>query len=566
MRRLLLLALATLPLIAQAQTVGTCAMGAATADLSVNNVRARLYNTGGLFWKGASPVYNVPRAPDGAAITPNAIFAAGLWLGGTVGGELRMAAADYGTWEFWPGPLTTAGELPSPTNCAAYDRIYRVTRADIDAYRASGALTADLRDWPAALGAPVIDGDGTPGNYNLAGGDRPEILGTETAWWVMNDVGGAKRTTATRPLGLEVRVAAFALAREGALGNTTFYRYTLVYRGAQPLTQAYVGLWLDVELGNGNDDYVGSDSARGLAYAYNADNTDEGTGGYGTAPPAIGLRFVEGPLVAAPGQTWTDPDGTEHPGRRRLSMGGMTYYTNGTGNSGDPRDGVPTDWYNYLRGHWRNDAPMRACGNGDNTASLNCAVTRFMFSGDPITRQGWSELNLFPASNPGLANAPSDRRLIGTMGPFSMQPGETQTLTAAIVYGRGGNNLNSIAALRTASDVVQTAWRSGAHLDPGVVSAGEGGAVLPAVTLGAPRPNPARGGVGTVRVGLPADASARVEVYDVLGRRVAIAHEGLLSSGWSEVTLETALLPAGVYVVRLVSGREARVQTLVVAR
>lgn len=32
-----------------AQQPGTCTLGNATRDLDVNNVRARLYNTGGLF-------------------------------------------------------------------------------------------------------------------------------------------------------------------------------------------------------------------------------------------------------------------------------------------------------------------------------------------------------------------------------------------------------------------------------------------------------------------------------------------------------------------------------------
>ena len=46
--------------VARAQTPGTCATGTATKDLDINNVRARLYNTGNLFWRGGANVYNVP--------------------------------------------------------------------------------------------------------------------------------------------------------------------------------------------------------------------------------------------------------------------------------------------------------------------------------------------------------------------------------------------------------------------------------------------------------------------------------------------------------------------------
>ena len=395
---------------ATAQTVGTCSLGTATADLSVAGVRARLFNNGGLFWKGAGAVYNVPKAADGAPITPNAIFAAGLWVGGYVGTELRSVAATYNNWELWPGPLAPSGNLPN-ANCGVYDRIYRVTRADVDAYRQTGTATNDLRDWPAALGAPVTDGDGIAGNYNLAGGDRPEILGTETAWWVMNDVGATKRTTSSKPIGLEVQVTAFAMqSADVAISRATLYRYRFVNRNALPLTDAYVGIWTDSDLGNATDDYVGTDSVRNLAYTYNADNNDEGSDGYGVAPPALGLRVLGGPLVAAPGQTWTDPDGATYPDQRRLGLGGTLYFDGNSSNHGTPRSGT-SDYYNYLKGIWKNGAPMRACGNGDDTARPDCPVTRFMYPGNPVTKQGWSEFNIFPGVGSPVVNAPERSQL-----------------------------------------------------------------------------------------------------------------------------------------------------------
>ena len=69
---LCVLALMLTPLVS-AQTPGTCLLGSASADLDVNNVRARLFNNGGLFWKGAGNVYNVPKVLPGKPITPNAI-------------------------------------------------------------------------------------------------------------------------------------------------------------------------------------------------------------------------------------------------------------------------------------------------------------------------------------------------------------------------------------------------------------------------------------------------------------------------------------------------------------
>ena len=45
-------------------------------------------------------------------------------------------------------------------------------------------------------------------------------------------------------------------------------------------------------------------------------------------------------------------------------------------------------------------------------------------------------------------------------------------------------------------------------------------------------------------------AEVRLAVFDVLGRRVAVLHEGRAESGTHRFELEAAQLPAGVYVVR----------------
>ncbi|MEX1055018.1 MAG: hypothetical protein WED81_03250, partial [Rhodothermales bacterium] len=191
-----------------------CATGSALAFLDVNNVRASLYNTGGLFWKGSGNVYTVPKT--GRA---NAIFASGIWLGGMVGDELRMAGTTYGPFEFFPGPLDDNGNPPA--DCSPYDRIFIITKQDLQDFDAGEPHTADIEDWPWELGAPVADGDGDSTNYNLAGGDRPGIIGDQTAWWVMNDAAGVHGTTQSAPVGLEVQVTAFAFRRADALNNTT---------------------------------------------------------------------------------------------------------------------------------------------------------------------------------------------------------------------------------------------------------------------------------------------------------------------------------------------------------
>ena len=200
----------------RAQTPGTCVTGAAYADLDVNEVEARLYNTGALFYGNAgSGRYIVPKATGVWAI-----YVADLWVSGLVDDEIRVAGSRYDDFEFWPGPL--GANATPPADCSLYDRIYAVSREDVQRYLATGEATDDLRDWPVELGAPVLDGDGDPANYDLAGGDQPAVWGDQTAWWIMNDVGNAHRETESAPLGLEVRGLCIARARldlSGRAGN-----------------------------------------------------------------------------------------------------------------------------------------------------------------------------------------------------------------------------------------------------------------------------------------------------------------------------------------------------------
>jgi peptidoglycan/xylan/chitin deacetylase (PgdA/CDA1 family) len=67
-------------------------------------------------------------------------------------------------------------------------------------------------------------------------------------------------------------------------------------------------------------------------------------------------------------------------------------------------------------------------------------------------------------------------------------------------------------------------------------------------------PNPAAGHV-TLSVNHPGAAHARVEVFDVMGRRVLVEHVDL-PAGAAEIRLSTASLSPGVYVYRVQAGEE----------
>ena len=82
----------------------------------------------------------------------------------------------------------------------------------------------------------------------------------------------------------------------------------------------------------------------------------------------------------------------------------------------------------------------------------------------------------------------------------------------------------------------------------------EPGAEAPAGwSLSAAYPNPGQRRL-TLDLTLATPAPARVEAFDATGRRVAVLHDGSLAAGVHPLTLDTARLPSGVYVVRAVAG------------
>jgi glucose/arabinose dehydrogenase len=70
----------------------------------------------------------------------------------------------------------------------------------------------------------------------------------------------------------------------------------------------------------------------------------------------------------------------------------------------------------------------------------------------------------------------------------------------------------------------------------------------------------------TIRFTLPRAQHVRLEVYDVLGRRVAALTEGRRASGTHRVSFNASQLPSGVYVYRLTAGATIRTRTMTIVR
>lgn len=86
-----------------------------------------------------------------------------------------------------------------------------------------------------------------------------------------------------------------------------------------------------------------------------------------------------------------------------------------------------------------------------------------------------------------------------------------------------------------------------------------------ALAVDPPRPNPSRG-AAVVPYLTPAAGRVRVSVFDLLGREVAVLVDADEPAGAHAARVPSGRLAAGVYVVRVVAGGEARVARLTVVR
>jgi hypothetical protein len=323
------------------------------------------------------------------------VYAAGLWMGAKVGNEVRVTVAEYSQ-EFVPGPMVGGGPAPDqPTY-----RVYKVSRED----------TTGWADWvanAAPLGAPVD---------TVSGLVVPHIIGDQTMWAVFNDADPNRHTNDagnSAPLGVEIQLTAFAFNRQGALGNTAFLSYKIINKGANTLDSAYVSIWSDPDNGGAGDDLVGVDTTLSLGYCYNATNNDNV---YGNRPPAVGFDFFQGPTVNG----------------EILPLRSFNKYVNGT----DPN--ATQQSYNYMKGLNADGTPVI-----DPTTNQ---VTPYTNPGDPVAGTGWLDTN------------PADRRLMLSTGPFTMVPGDTQTVVTAVIVGQGRDRLSSVKALKFYDQSAQDAF------------------------------------------------------------------------------------------------------------
>ncbi|MGB0914675.1 MAG: T9SS type A sorting domain-containing protein [Crocinitomicaceae bacterium] len=502
-----------------------CTPPTTSTYMEMNNVNALIHTAGNL-WQVPGQNRSQYEVPKNSGIM--ALFTSALWLGGVdVNNQLKLAALRYRQGQdYWTGPLTQGGAETTYENCSKYDQHFVTTQdaiREFDAWfqagledAANGTSTqgdlfpnyevpAIIKEWPAhgdvSIGqdyylAPFFDRN-DDGEYKWTDGDYPwhdinktkdcksdrrvSLYGDLNYWWVMNDKGNIHSETGADPIGMEIRAQAFSFASNDEVNNMTFYNYELINRGTQTLYDTYFGCFTDGALGDPNDDFVGCDVNRGLAYYYNGDNYDGdnlGYFGYGDSPPAVGVDFFEGPYQdndnidnafgIGPGEALNGIGyGDTIIDNERFGMRRFLYYSNNT-NGADPSQTDPqyaADYYSYLQGYWKDGTRFYYGGSGhvSDTDADPTVPCDFMFPGDTdplgwgtggIPQPDWTEQT--------AGNVPNDRRFVQSAGPFILKPGAVNNITVGVVWARaqGGDPFASVQALIRADDKAQSLFEN----------------------------------------------------------------------------------------------------------
>lgn len=559
--------------------------------LDINNISARFNAFGNHFWDmpgGEGVHYEFPKDSG-----HHSIFNFALWFGGIdENNQLRIAAERYrqiGN-DYWTGPLSYDSDSVwiDTVQVSQWFKIWKLNKEDVEYHvlhwnDPGYEPIENILNWPAhgdpEIGqsfylAPFIDTN-SDSIYEPLQGDYPLIRGDQTLFFIFNDQ-KPHTESGSQPIGIEIQGFAYAfnVPDDPQLNNTTFLSYKIFNHSQHTLTNAYAGLFCDIDLGYAWDDFVGCDVTRGAFYCYNGDDFDEDDTnssdtvfGYGEFPPAQGVIVLGGPYM--------NPDGQDNPSggcdesingvgfgdgisdNERFGMNNFIYFNNSITNQGDPQ--YDYHYYNYLQGIWKDSLVMQYGGNGHPSSGAYGPAARFMFPGlsdpcywgtegiPPYGPVDWTEVT--------AGNTPDDRRGLSSMGPFTLEPGAFHKIDIAFVTARGDSLVNSVDLLMSYIDSVKTFY----YQDPDHFGFNYLGEIE--VTLENTKfelfPNPASTFIMINYT--PASNSPCCTFYDNFGREV---YTEILSNANQHVIPTTSLVK-GLYIVKIIDGDSVLTQKFI---
>ncbi|MCK4301452.1 MAG: hypothetical protein KAW91_01690, partial [candidate division Zixibacteria bacterium] len=164
----------------------------------VTNHGSFSYDQNSVFGRSAGTYYPYVSIEDiqNGILDASPLYAAGIWIGGKVQSETRVAIARYSD-EYVPGPMVGGAHQPDNPLFKVY-KLYRDSLVDNP--------NDDYLNWPVDQGAPV-DASG-----------HPAMVGDQMLWTVFNDADPSQHQNicgSTPPLGIEIQQTVWAADEAG---------------------------------------------------------------------------------------------------------------------------------------------------------------------------------------------------------------------------------------------------------------------------------------------------------------------------------------------------------------
>jgi len=474
-------------------------------------MRATVTPTPALFERHWMNLQGLEVPKDGGVYS---IYSASPWLIGKQQDEWKRTSPSYNTTNNdslqWAGPQQAL--VRDNDFYRRYHQVWTVDQATIDAHAAQWnepgyVMPYAIATWPGngntangepARLAPFQDQDGDD-LYEPEAGDHPLIRGHRAAYTLLHSDRFPANANDVQ-CDMHVLVYNYDDPTQEDRYNSTFINLRMINRSGADYDSVFFGLFTDLDLGGYNDDLSECDSTRSLWHSYNGDELDADTvlgsntiRGYGTQPPAIGVKYLNHPLYAH--SMWQN-------------------------------DNEPILVQEYI------DALL---GSPDGVPHVGPGFSsRYQFPGG-----SWSDTFVG-------GDADADRRSVGSAGPFTWAADDTLCMDLAVIHARAteGGAYASVGALKQRADAVQALYDAMAYTCTrfdNVVGVNE---VVPEEWSAYPSPTADR---VTVRGPAPRTALG-VTVLDAMGRTV---HTSTWPAGRSTVDLDLTHVEDGAYLVVL---------------
>ncbi len=366
------------------------------------------------------------------------VYAAGFYIGTLKNGIPVVSETEFAT-EFQPGRIINSGipfgQLKAEDPLSPSQKVYLIDRTNSS-------------EWPEEA---LHDRFG-----------NPALIADAQTWAVFNDLDvtlneDSQQNDSTPGLGIEVTLESYAF-NGLKIGDVVYLRFILENKTNSDYTHSYFGIWADQDVNSetGND-FVGTDTTRGLFYAYNNTNEPQNNN-------AVGFDILQGPTVKTTEIPERDQLRNQNnktvlkydPENDRFAMTSLAHdsvdlratststFVYGT----DPINN--RERYNLLRGTDKSSGLMK---------SGSCLNDYFVFRGNPLIEQDTCDVaGIYPWFG---HYGEGDHRGIICTGPFTIKAGESQEIWVGVVGATGSDRLDAVRNLFATDDLAQSFFNAG---------------------------------------------------------------------------------------------------------